>query len=262
MEIMKTDSGHGHPYLLLHGGAGPMSFATVGGLLASHGRVVTPTHPGFGGTSRPSEMDSVGALAIRYVELLEELDLTDVCVIGNSLGGWVAAEMAILESPRASAFVIVDAVGIDVPGHPIPDVALLSPAELAQRAWFDPSKMVDPTTLPPAVQAMLPGNRAAVIAYGGSMQDPTLLGRLGTITTSTLVVWGEADRIGDVDYGRAYAAAIPGARFELLAGAGHLPQLEAPDALHALVRDFAREHATSQPTGPLPRLNAIRAQSR
>ena len=73
------------------------------------------------------------------------------------------------------------------------------------------------------------------------MQDPTLLGRLATVTVPTLVVWGEADRIGDLDYGRAYAAAIPGARFEVVARAGHLPQLENPEALHVLVRDFAEQ---------------------
>jgi len=104
--------------------------------------------------------------------------------------------------------------------------------------------MPDPTTLPPAVQAVLPSNMAALAAYGGSMQDPTLLGRLKGVRTPALVVWGEADRIGDVDYGRAYAAAIPGARFELLPHAGHLPQIEAPEALLAIVTDFADRHAT------------------
>ena len=126
MDIVKTDTGQGLPYLLLHGGAGPMSFTGLGTLLARHGRVVTPTHPGFGGTDRPPEMDSVGALATRYVELIEDLDLADVCVVGNSLGGWVAAEMAALRPPRVSALILVDAVGIDVPGHPIPDLATLS----------------------------------------------------------------------------------------------------------------------------------------
>ena len=93
----------------------------------------------------------------------------------------------------------------------------------------------------------MPGNRIALARYGATMQDPTLVGRLGTVTTPTLVVWGEADRIGDVDYGRAYAAAIPGSRFELLPGAGHLPQLETPEALHTLVRRFATEHAAGTP---------------
>lgn len=244
MNITVTDTGRGRPYLLLHGGGGPMSMAGFGTLLAEHGRVVAPTHPGFSRTPRPGAMDSARALAARYVELLAELDLSGVCVLGNSLGGWVAAEMALLGSPRLAAVVLIDAVGIEVPAHPIPDVASLTPHELARRAWYDPAKMPDPTTLPPAVQAVLPSNMAALAAYGGSMQDPTLLGRLKGVRTPALVVWGEADRIGDVDYGRAYAAAIPGARFELLPHAGHLPQIEAPEALLAIVTDFADRHAT------------------
>ena len=224
-----------------------MSFAAFGAMLATEGRVVTPTHPGFGGTERPDELASVGALATRYLQLLDELDLADVCLVGNSLGGWVAAEMAVSGSQRVTSVVLVNAVGIHVPGHAIPDVAALSPQELAQRAWHDPAKMPDLTTLPAAVQATLPGNRAALAVYGGNMQDPTLLTRLAAVTVPVLVAWGEADRIGDLDYGRAYAAAIPNARFEVVADAGHLPQIENPAALYALVQAFAREHSDGQP---------------
>ncbi len=247
MDINTTDTGRGIPYLLLHGGAGPMSFAQFGGLLARHGRVLTPTHPGFAGTDRPARLDSVNALAGRYLDLLDQLDLTGVCLVGNSLGGWIAAEMAIIGSPRIAAVVLANAVGVQVAGHPIPDVASLTPAELASRAWFDPSKAPDPATLPPAVQATLPGNMAALAVYGGAMADPTLLDRLPDITVPALVVWGQADHIGDLDYGKAYAAAIPGARFEVLDRAGHLPQIEAPEALHILVRDFAQQHRARLP---------------
>jgi len=247
MDIARTDVGHGHPYLLLHGGGGPMTVGGFAAQLGGHGRVITPTHPGFGGTGRPAELDSPAALATAYVELLEALDVTDVCVVGNSLGGWVAAEIALLGSPRVSAVVLVDAIGVDVPDHPLPDFFALTPAEVAQRSWFDPSRSVDPATLPPAVQAALPGNRAALAVYGGTMADPALLARLPAVSVPTLVIWGEADRIGDLDYGRAYTAAIPGARFEVLPGAGHLPQLETPEALLALVRNFAEDHAVGRP---------------
>jgi pimeloyl-ACP methyl ester carboxylesterase len=75
------------------------------------------------------------------------------------------------------------------------------------------------------------------------MGDPSLRGRLAAITRPTLVIWGEADRIADPDYGRAYAAAIPGARFELLTQTGHLPQLETPEQLLRAVWDFAEAPA-------------------
>jgi pimeloyl-ACP methyl ester carboxylesterase len=87
----------------------------------------------------------------------------------------------------------------------------------------------------------LAGNRATLAVYGGSITDPTLLGRLAGITVPALVLWGEADRIGDVDYGRALAAAIPGARFEVLEGTGHLPQMETPDVLLEALKAFIGE---------------------
>jgi pimeloyl-ACP methyl ester carboxylesterase len=91
--------------------------ATVRGfadLLANrtHSRVLVPVHPGFGGTIRPAGLASTRDLAAAYVALLDELDLTDVTVIGNSFGGWVAAEMALLNSPRLSGAVIVDGIGV------------------------------------------------------------------------------------------------------------------------------------------------------
>jgi pimeloyl-ACP methyl ester carboxylesterase len=105
-------------------------------------------------------------------------------------------------------------------------------------SWTDPSLAppLDPAALSPDQQQVMAGNRAALEAYAGrSMADPTLRGRLPAIAVPTLVVWGVADRIVSPEHGRIYAGAIPGARLELVEKAGHLPQLEAPDALAALV---------------------------
>jgi pimeloyl-ACP methyl ester carboxylesterase len=91
------------------------------------------------------------------------------------------------------------------------------------------------------------GNRETLAVYGGqSMTDPDLGAPLGTISAPTLVVWGEADRIADADYGRAYAEAIPGARYELLTKTGHLPQIETPQKLIDIVWAFAHQHATKE----------------
>ena len=251
VDLTVTEHGHGHPVLLLHGGGGPATVAPWGERLAAArpARVLVPVHPGFGGTPRPAGLDSVRGLAGTYAALLDALDLRDVTVVGNSIGGWVAAELAVLGSPRVSSCVLVDAVGIEVPGHPVADFFALSPAELARRSYADPDTYgVDPAALPTAARAAMAGNRAAIEVYAGrAMTDPTLAGRLAGVRTPTLVVWGAADRIGDPDYGRAYAAAIPGAAFRLIEGAGHLPQIETPDTLVDLVWTFADAHATDRP---------------
>lgn len=225
--------------------------ATVRGfadLLAkrTHSRVLVPTHPGFGGTSRPAGLASTRDLAAAYLALLDELDLADVTVIGNSFGGWIAAEMALLGSARVSGYVLVDAVGIDVPGHPVADFFSLGPAELARRSYADPGRYgVDPAALPSEARAAMAGNRAALEVYAGhAMTDPTLAARLGGVAVPMLVVWGEADAIADADYGRAYAEAVPGAAFRLMRGTGHLPQVETPEELARIVWAFADRHAT------------------
>jgi pimeloyl-ACP methyl ester carboxylesterase len=243
VEVTITDYGSGQPFLLLHGGAG---LASVSGFAekfaAAHDvRVLVPTHPGFGGTARPESLGSIPGLAALYNTLLDQLDVQDVTVIGNSIGGWITAEIALLKSPRVSGIVLIDAVGIEVPGHPVADFFSLTMDQVVARSFHNPEPFrVDPTTLPLAAQAIAAGNRAAIAAYAGtSMTDPTLAGRLGTLEIPTLVLWGDSDGIVDIDYGRAYAAAIPMARFQLLPATGHSPQLETPDQVDRAVWDSA-----------------------
>ena len=185
-------------------------------------RVITPVHPGFGGTPRPDSLTTIGGLADLYASLLDELDLRDVIVVGNSIGGWIAAELALRAAGRIGALALVDAAGIDVPGHQVADIFPLTPAELAKLSFYDPQAFrIDPASMTADQQRVQAANRAALAVYGGeSMTDPGLRGRLAGLTGPVLVAWGEADQIVDLDYGRAYAAAIPGAQFRVLPQAG------------------------------------------
>jgi len=224
-------------FLLLHGGGGPRTMSGFADLLAdrTHSRVLLPTHPGFAGTPRPDGLRSTRDLAAVYVELIERLDLADVTLIGNSFGGWLAAEIALLGSERVGRAVLVDAVGAEVPGHPVTDVSGLSPAEITAISWHDPAK----APVPPAGTAAPAPDLRALLAYTGArMADATLLGRLKELDLPVHVVWGESDGIVDPYHGRGYAAAIPGASFTLLPGTGHLPQLETPEALLGAIADL------------------------
>jgi pimeloyl-ACP methyl ester carboxylesterase len=244
VEVAYTDQGTGHVFLLLHGGAGPVSVASFAELLSREreARVVTPTHPGFLGTPRSDSLRDVKGLAALYVSLIEDLELSDVTVIGNSIGGWIAVEMALLYSPRVSAVVVMDAVGIDVEGHPVADVSTKTFPEIQSLSYFEPEKFrIDPTSFSDAQRAVIAGNLATLSLYAGgsSMVDPTLRSRLGAIRVPTLVIWGDSDGIADVEYGGAYAAAINDGEFVVMEKTGHLPQLEAPERTLPLVFDFA-----------------------
>ncbi|MFI5938635.1 alpha/beta fold hydrolase [Actinoplanes sp. NPDC051494] len=233
--ITYTDNGGGRPFLILHGGAGPVSVAGFGAKLAAErpARVIVPTHPGFDGTPRQPGLTGIRDLAGAYVDLLEQLDLEDVTVVGNSIGGWIAAEIALLKSPRVSGVVIVNGVGISVPGHPVADFFSLRLDQLAELSYHEPARFrIDPAALGAQRKAVMLGNREALEMYAGQdMTDPTLRERLGAVTVPVLVVWGLSDRLVDPGYGRAYAAAIPTATWHPLEASGHLPQLETPERM-------------------------------
>jgi pimeloyl-ACP methyl ester carboxylesterase len=251
VEVTITEQGEGRTFLLLHGGAGPQSVARFADLLATArpARVITPTHPGFGGTPRPETLTSIRALAAVYAGLLEELGLSDVSVIGNSVGGWLAAEVALLHSPRASSVILVDAGGLEIPEHPSPDFFALDLDQVTNLSYHDPDAFrIDLSKIPDAQKAVMARNRAALAVYGGAtMSDASLLQRLAGISTPTLVVWGAADRMIPLEHGQAYAHSIPGARLEIIADAGHLPQLETPARLAELVWEFADAPGADRP---------------
>jgi pimeloyl-ACP methyl ester carboxylesterase len=175
--VTVEDRGDGRPFLVLHGGAGPQSVAEFAQLLAEkdHNRVLTPTHPGFGGTPRPEGLNSVAGLAALYGGLLDDLGLEHVTVIGNSVGGRIAAEMALLGSPRISAMVLLDAVGIEVEGHSVADVSGLSVPEIQALSFHDPTSFrVDPASIPDAQKAIMAANGAALASMPAPRRWPTL----------------------------------------------------------------------------------------
>jgi pimeloyl-ACP methyl ester carboxylesterase len=249
-DLTVDDRGTGLPVLLLHGGAGPLSVLPFAEHLAATRpvRVLTPTIPGFEGTPRWEGVGSIADLARMWLDLLAERDLSGVTLVGNSIGGWTAAEM--LTDPRAAeriaGAVLLDPVGIAVPEHPIRNVAGVPLDQLADLTFHDPQRYrIDPATLPPARRPVLAANAAALADYAGDpyMHDPSLRERLASVGVPVRVLWGESDGVVTPDYGRAFAAALPGAEFTLVTGAGHVPQIEQPDRTRDLVWECADRHA-------------------
>jgi len=233
------DIGQGRPMLVLHGGGGPLTVARFVEAMAADARVVAPIHPGFAGTPRPAAFASIEQLADAYAALLERLDLTDVLVVGFSIGGWIANALALRAGPRLRGLVLVNGAGIVVEGQPCADVFGLTPPQLSALSYHDPARFgIDPDALSDAQKAGMAANMRTLAVYGRArdMGDPALRARLADVRVPVLVVWGESDRVVTPAYGRAVAASFPDARFELLAQCGHMPQVEQPQRLLDLVR--------------------------
>ena len=242
------ERGSGSPLLFLHPGhpSGRLDPKdAVLERLAERARVLAPTHPGFGSQPAPRELTTVDDLAYLYLDLLDTLNLRDVVLAGVSLGGWIAAEMAVKSTERISALVLANAVGIkpgDRETRDIADIYAVTDKQLAELVWADPARMtVNPKTLPDSDLIAMARSRESTGRYAWSpyMHNPKLKGRLHRIRIPTLVLWGAADRVTKPEYGRSYAAAIPNARFETIDGAGHFPHLEQPEAFARAIAAFA-----------------------
>ena len=242
--------GQGRPILFLHPGhpAGRLDPASpVLELLAKKGRVIAPTHPGFGTEAAPPELTNVDDLAYLYLDLMEAMDLRGSAVVGVSFGGWIAAEMAVKTTERMSHLLLANSVGIKAgnrEARDIADIYAVTDKQLAELVWADPAAMMrDPKSLPESTLIAMARSREATGRYGWTpyMHDPKLKRRLSRIHIPSLVLWGEADRVVTSDYGRAFAASIPGARFGTLPGAGHFPHLEQPAAFAQAILDFVEE---------------------
>ncbi len=248
-ELELLVEGNGPPVLFLHAGHGFDTADPLVKALAKEHRVIAPSLPGFGASERPDNFTSVDDLAYHVLDLVEDLDLNDLVVVGVSFGGWVAAEVATKGSARISRLVLIDPVGVkfgDRETRDITDIYSFTAQEMPALFFADEGKglaalhNLDFKDLPEEIALRFARNREALTLYGWAptLHNPKLRDRLHRIKIPTLILWGDDDRIVSVDYGRSYAEAIPGARFESVNGAGHYGYLEQPAAFARKILTF------------------------
>jgi pimeloyl-ACP methyl ester carboxylesterase len=245
VQLEMIERGQGRPILWLHGEEGLDPDAPVLGALAAHGRVLAPSHPGYGHSPEAATIDTVDDLAYLYLDLLAEQKAPDAVVIGASLGGWIAAEMAVRSTAGLGRLVLVAPLGIKVGDREtrdIPDIFALHPDEVLKLQYYYPAcARLDPATLSDDRLTVIARNREATALYAWEpyFHNPKLRARLHRITVPTLLLWGREDRFVAADhYGAAYRDAIPGARLETVAAAGHFPHLEQPKAVAERIGAF------------------------
>ena len=249
-KIHEIRGGEGEPLLYLHSAMGEAMWLPHLQALAERYEVHGPAHPGFLTSQGIEDIHDIEDVVLHYLAYLDRMGWRTVNVLGLSLGGWIAAELAARHPDRVGKLVLASAVGIWIREKPIADIFAVDsrfPERFQKLLFHDPNC--------PAAQMMpSPGDMTlgddmlvnimnafaatAKIGWNPLLHDPRLESMLPQVRAKTLVLWGAGDRIVAVDYGKKFARLIPGARLEVIPECGHLIPLEKPAEFHRAVTEF------------------------
>jgi pimeloyl-ACP methyl ester carboxylesterase len=231
--------GSGQPLLYLHGASGAPAIMPFMEKLAGRFDVLVPEHPGYGLSDEPGWLENIHDVAYFYLDFLKQLELENVVVVGSSMGGWMAMEVAVRDTTRLASLVLVSPAGISAPGVQPADIFLLSNEELVRSLFFDQrlaeARLAEPVT-PEAIDLALKNKHTtARLAWEPRLFDPFLPKWLHRIDVPVKIIWGREDRILPVAFMEEYKRLIPKAQTHVVEGAGHLPQAEKPEQFVELV---------------------------
>lgn len=246
VQVHLLRGGSGRPVLFLHGAGGAGAWLPFHGLLAQRGLdVLAPDHPGFGQSGELEHIESMDDLVYHTLALLDRLELEQVDLVGTSLGGWLAAELAVHSPQRVRRLVLLNAVGLDIWEAPVQDLFGMNPEETVAAVFADPAIAASLFPAEPDLDFIMGLYREKVsfarLAWNPYCCNPKLESRLWRVTAPTLVLWGSEDRLVPLVHGERYVQGIAGARLHLIHGVAHAPFLEAPEATAAVVADFLLE---------------------
>lgn len=243
LQLLK--GGSGDPLLLLHGAGGSRGWLRYAQNLADRFTVYLPSHPGFGKSERPEWVETIQDLACVYTWFQEQEGLENIRAIGFSMGGWLAAEMAVMCRHAFSKLMLVDAVGVKPQQGEITDIFIISPTQVAELGFHDPKQapeydqIYNQTPTPEQVeQAEVDREMAVRVCWKPYMYDPRLPSLLARTHFPTRIVWGREDRIVPLECGQLYQKAIPGSELVIIDNCGHSPQIEKPDEFVKAALDF------------------------
>jgi pimeloyl-ACP methyl ester carboxylesterase len=239
--------GKGAPLLYLHGAGGGGIWLPFMEKLAEHFEVFAPEHPGYGDSDTPEWLDTVGDLAYFYLDFIRRFGLKDVTLVGSSLGGWTAAELAVRSCHDLKALVLSCPAGIHLKGVAKADLFLWAPEDTIRNMYFDQTIADQLLAVPLSDEQrmVIAKNRltTAKLAWQPRLYNPHLHKWLHRISVPTLILWGDHDKLIPPAYGPAYQQLIPGSKLDVFKNCGHVPQTERTDEWVRRIVAFAREAA-------------------
>jgi len=241
LSVHARQRGNGQPVVVLHHSTGPL-WAPFHDRLSESCSVIAPDMPGFGRSERPTWARSPAHLAAVLGQWLDQSDAGPVHLVGFGLGGWVAAELAVMGGGRLSSLSLVGAAGLRPREGYIYDPMGESWTSYARRSFRDDEHFAAVFGEDPAQEVVdlwdYSREMTARVTWKPWMWSLPLAQLLKGVRVPGLVVWGEADAIVPLDCASQYVETLPDARLELVAGAGHVLELEEPDVLARLIADF------------------------
>jgi pimeloyl-ACP methyl ester carboxylesterase len=252
--VYVSRGGTGAPLLFLHAAGGAGQWLEFHELLAGRYEMYAPDHPGFGRSDELPEVEGVDDLVYHYLDVIERLGLERPHVVGASFGGWVAAELAVAAPHLIGSLVLLSPAGLRLPEHPIADLFIMTPQQVAGTLFHDPAMAAGFLPADPDVDTVLAAYRDATalarFSWTPFLCNPKLERRLHRITVPTLVAWPGDDRLIPIAHGRRYAELIPNAEFTVVEDCGHAMYFERPAAFADVTIDFlARNAAAAAGTG-------------
>jgi pimeloyl-ACP methyl ester carboxylesterase len=246
IRLQLIKGGAGEPLLLLHDELGYPGWLRYHEALAQHYTLYIPSHPGFGKSERLEWITNMRDLAGWYLDALDELAVGQVPVIGFSLGGWLAAEMATMCPEQFRKLVLVGALGIKPPTGQIYDMFLEVAKDFISASYLAPATVPEfPLICPekPSPEQVegweMAREEACRLGWRPFMHYPSLphlLRRLRKLPT--LIVWGRQDAIVPLSAAEVYHTSIPGSQLAILDDCGHHPEVEKPAEFVQRVQAF------------------------
>ena len=207
--------------------------------LAQRYHVRLPEHPGVGESTGDEHLLDHHDLFYYYLDLFDAMGLQNAALIGHSIGGWIAAELAAIQPDRFSKLVLVNPVGLWNSDYPLPDFFVMTPDELLQHTFHDtkhPTAQamgMKPTDAEALKRATIAETKARIFAakYLWPIPDKGLKNRAHRISAPTLICWGKSDGLVPVAYADDFKALIKQSSVTIFDNSGHLPHVEQPDQL-------------------------------
>ncbi len=233
-----STAGKGPPLLYLHGAVGQKGWAPFLDILSRHFTVYAPVLPGYGSATGLEHLADLADLTLYSLEVLRELGVTRAHVVGHFLGGMIAAEMAAASPSSIDRLVLVSPAGVWRDEEPVADLLALNANELSERLTATTGGAASLDGLADELARDRMQDIAAAGKFLWPLPDRGLDRRAYRIKASTLILWGEQDRINPPAYAADFQRMIAGSESETIAGTGHLLMLEQPEAFAKAVTSF------------------------